>query len=100
MRPQVERLVSLGQLPAEASATVEQIDRIEVEFRAIVPPLSDHEARALVRLFGPDGCFGVASSLVHLIETAPGWPLLDCLEDSENEFVVSLRERARRGGFL
>ena len=100
MRPQVERLIILGQLPAEGSATVEQIDRIEGEFRAIVPPISDCEARALVRLFGPDGCFGIASSLIHLIETAPGWPLSDCLEDSENEFVVSLRDRARRGGYL
>jgi hypothetical protein len=100
MRPEVERLVNLGQLPAEGSATVEQIDRIELEFRAIAPPLSDCEARALVRLFGPDGCFGVASSLIHLIETAPGWPLRDCLVDSENEFVVSLRDRARGGGFL
>ena len=100
MRPEVERLVSLGQFPAEGSATIEQIDRIERAFLAIISPLSDSEARALVRLFGPDGCFGAASSLIHLIETAPGWPLHECLADSENEFVISLRARAQRGGLL
>ena len=100
MRPQVERLVSLGPLPAEGSATIEQVDSIELAFLVIIPPLSNSEARALVQLFGPDGCFGAASSLIHLIETAPGWPLRDCLVDSENEFVASLRDRARRGGFL
>ncbi|MDB6032726.1 MAG: hypothetical protein JWM16_3064, partial [Verrucomicrobiales bacterium] len=34
---------------------------------------------ALVKVFGPDDYYGLAWSLLHLIESAPGWPLADCL---------------------
>jgi hypothetical protein len=100
MRPEIANLVQLGTLPSERGASPELIQQFEKCYRAINRPVSDEEARALVALFGNDGCFGLASSLVHLIETAPGWPLVDCLANTDNEWVAELRQRALRGGHL
>jgi hypothetical protein len=99
IRPEIEKLVELGPLPSENGASVDRIDEYERFYRAISRPITDDEARALVTLFGNDGCFGLASSLMHLIETAPSWPLKDCLKNSHNEWVIELRNRAIRGGF-
>ncbi len=100
MRPEIANLIHLGTLPSERGASLERIQQFEQCYRAVSRPVSDEEARALVTLFGNDGCFGLASSLVHLIETAPGWPLVDCLANTNNEWVVELRQRAIRGGHL
>jgi len=100
MRPEIANLVQLGTLPSEHGASPELIQQLEQYYRAISRPVSDEEARALVALFGNDGCFGLASSLVHLIETAPGWPLVDCLANTNNKWVAELRQRALRGGHL
>jgi hypothetical protein len=61
----------------------------------IEQPISDDDARALVKLFGPDDSFGLAWTLLHLIETAPGWPLEDVLDESGNEWVDRLKQRAK-----
>jgi hypothetical protein len=74
MRPEVDRIVQLDPLPSENEASPERFSQFEQSYRAIGRPIPDDEARALVALVGDDGCFGLASSLVHLIETAPGWP--------------------------
>ncbi len=100
MRPEVAQLVQLGKLPTEGEATVERIREYEIHYRAISRPVTDEEACALVTIFGEDGCFGFASSLVHLIETAPNWPLAECLINTQNEWVAELKNRAIRGGFL
>jgi hypothetical protein len=98
VRTEVEVLEKLGPLPSENEAEVAQLERIEELYRAIAKPITDDEARVLVELFGPDGCYGVASSFMHLIETAPGWPVKDCLEQLNNEWKIELRNRAIRGG--
>ena len=100
MRPEIKRLLLLGPLPSEDDASVDHLRLVEAELKSVAKPLTDDEARALVSLFGSDGCFGVAWSFLHLIETAPGWPIADCLTNLENEWVISLRDRAVRGGLL
>jgi hypothetical protein len=100
MRPEIKRLQLLGPLPSEDDATVDHLKLIEPLFKAISKPVSDDEARALVSLLGPDDCFGVAWSFVHLIETAPNWPLRDCLDDMGNGWVAILRERVMCSGVL
>jgi len=97
MRPEIARLVLLGPLPPAKDATVEHLRQVEALLHSVAKPVSNDEARALVRLFGPDDCFGLAWTFLHLVESAPGWPLLDCIGDSENEWIVSLRNRAARG---
>jgi hypothetical protein len=54
------------------------------------------EAKALVELFGADDCFGLAWTLLHAIETAPGRPILDALGDTENQWIARLKQRACR----
>jgi hypothetical protein len=100
MRSEIKRLVLLGPLPPESEASVEQLRQVETLLLSVTKPVSNEEARVLVNLFGSDGCFGLAWSVLHLIESAPGWPLPDCLVNSSNEWVASLRDRATRGGLL
>lgn len=99
VRTEVEELRKLGPLPSEDEAEVAHIEKLEKLYRAIAKPITDDEARVLIELFGPDGCYGVASSFMHLIETAPGWPLKECLQQLNNEWKIELRNRAIRGGF-
>jgi hypothetical protein len=99
VRTEVQELQKLGPLPSEDEAEIPQLERIEALYRAIARPITDDEAHILVELFGTDGCYGFAFSFIHLIETAPGWPLKDCLEQLNNEWKVELRNRAIRGGY-
>jgi hypothetical protein len=100
MRREVHDLVALGPFPPEGTAGEERVDRYTVLLEGISPPVSDEEARALVGLFGPDNFYGLAWSVVHLVETAPHWPLEDCLQDTENEWVRSLKVAAKNGRTL
>ena len=92
MRQAVRELVALGPLPDE-EAEEELIKRYEEPLLRITEPVTDEEARALVGLFGPDDCYGLAWTLLHLIETAPNWALEECLQDDGNEWIRWLRQR-------
>jgi hypothetical protein len=94
MRQAVVDLVALGALPSERSADPVVIQRYETLIRSIQAPVTDEEATALVGLFGADDCFGLAWSLVHLIETAPRWPISECLQNVDSEWVRHLRQSA------
>ena len=97
IRPEVIALVRLGQFPASREAVPEAISKQEDFLRRIAPPVTDDEARELVKLFGPDDYYGGAWTVLHLIESAPHWPLADCLTGT-NEWIVRLRERLARKG--
>lgn len=94
MRSPVAQLVALGQFPDEAGASVASIQEIERLLGKIAPPLTKEEALALLPLFGQDGCFGLASSLLHLVETAPGWPFPEARLLGANPWVKTLLERS------
>ena len=102
MRRAVRELLALGPLPSEDEAEVEQLDRYEQLLHSISPPVTDDEARALVRIFPPsdESCYGLAWTLLHLIETAPHWPLQECLEDRQGEWVQYLRLRVENARAL
>lgn len=100
MREEIQKLAEMGPLPASDSAREDELQRYENLLKAVSAPVSDEEARTLARLFGPDDCFGLAWTLLHLIETAPGWPLKDTLENTTTEWSQRLRLRAERGGRL
>lgn len=70
MRPEVVAFLKLGPLPSE-SADLAMIERAELALHSILPPLTEDEAEAVLACFGTDDCFGLAWSLVHLIESAP-----------------------------
>jgi hypothetical protein len=82
-------------MPADGSpeATQERIDQYNHLVESIRKPITDGEARALVRLFprGDDTFYGVAWGLLYLVESAPGWPLGNALTDLDNWWIPSLR---------
>jgi hypothetical protein len=80
MRQEVIELGKPGPLPSPDDADVALLKRFQTLIESIRKPVTDDEARVLVRSFGSDDCYGLVWPLVHLIETATGWPLADCLE--------------------
>ncbi|WAL93189.1 hypothetical protein [Streptomyces sp. Je 1-369] len=71
MRSEVQTFVGDGPLP-DWDVSEEEFDRRERRLTAISGPVTPEEAAALATCFGPDDCYGLAWTLVHLIETAPG----------------------------
>ncbi|MFF4863208.1 hypothetical protein ACWCRF_38055 [Streptomyces sp. NPDC002405] len=71
MRPEVQAFVADGPLP-DWDGSEDEVDRRYEQLRAISRPVTAEEAQALATCFGPDDCYGVAWTLVHLIETGPG----------------------------
>jgi hypothetical protein len=100
MREQVRQLLELGRLP-DWNADAERIDLYADLIQAIERPVTDEEAKVLVTLFGPDDCYGAAWTLLHLIETAPSWPMKEWLysltdpPDSDWKWIARLQQRAR-----
>jgi len=92
VRPEIARLGELGPFPSSVVADAETVGTFADLLLSIKPPVTDEEARMLVGLFGPDDLFGMAYTVIHLVETAPGWPLEDCLK-GENQFIGDLRRR-------
>jgi hypothetical protein len=70
MRTEVRTFVADGPLP-DWDASEEEIDGRVAQLDAVLGPVSEEEAAALAGCFGPDDCYGVARSLLHLIETGP-----------------------------
>lgn len=96
MQSVIEQLVKLGPLPSSPKPDVAALERIQALLAKVERPISDEDARALVTMFGPDDCFGLAWTVLHLIETSPGWPLEDVLGERGNEWIERLRQRARK----
>jgi len=98
IRPEVERLVALGPMPATLGPTADdsQVDEYARLVVAITPPLSLDEALALTNVFGPDDYYGVAWTLLHLIESAPGWEEVGRSLSGDGEWITRLRNRILR----
>jgi hypothetical protein len=96
MQQVISALLGLGPLPSSEAATVPTMQAFEDQLSKVRTPITDEEASALVKLFGPDDCFGLAWTLLHLIETAPGWPVEVALDGLKGEWIVRLRERAEQ----
>ncbi|MFJ9379026.1 hypothetical protein [Streptomyces sp. NPDC101455] len=93
MRPEVCAFVADGPLP-DWDASEEEIDRRVRQLDAIEKPVTGEEARALVACFGPDDCYGVAWTLLHLIETGPNPALTAEPAPGANEWHRRLYDRA------
>lgn len=96
MRTAIKELLALGPLPASDRASVGQLQRFEAALEAITRPLAQDEATELAKLFGPDDCFGLAWSLLHLIETAPDLSSVLTQADETNYWIRFIWERLAR----
>ena len=85
--------MKLGRFPASKGADLALLETQQKLLDSITPPVSDEEARKLVKVFGPDDYYGLAWTVLHLAEKAPDWPSEDCLTDTENQWVTTLRNR-------
>ncbi|MGW4555746.1 hypothetical protein ACWEOV_19125 [Streptomyces sp. NPDC004365] len=97
MRPEVLAFVADGPLP-DWDGSEEEIDRRGRQLDAISRPVTGEEARALVGCFGPDDYYGVAWTLLHLIETGPNPVLKEQPAPDANEWHVRLWRRADNAG--
>lgn len=97
MRQEVIELGKLGPIPSSDIVINQKLDKLIEQYGAllmsIAEPVTDAEARILMTIFGVDDGFGLAQCLISLIETAPGWPLEECLQDESNEWVQLLKIR-------
>ncbi|MFE2839248.1 hypothetical protein [Streptomyces mirabilis] len=99
MRPEVQTFVADGPLP-DWDSSEEEVDRRYDQLCAIVRPVTGEEAKALVSCFGPDDCYGVAWTLLHLIETGPNPVLATDPGPDANEWHQRLYLRAMNGGLI
>jgi hypothetical protein len=104
VRKQIIELSRLGPLPSSEVALRDHLDGLIAKYedllKSIQKPVTNEEARILVTLFSPGDAFGLDWALVHLVESAPGWPLLDCLKNANNEWIQLLRQTAKNSGML
>ena len=99
VRNEIIELQKMGPLPSEEESIRNPsplLEKYEQLILSIEKPVTDEEARVLTGIFGVDGCFGMYWTLIHLIETAPSWPIEECLMNVENESINMLKERAER----
>ncbi|QES52756.1 hypothetical protein DEJ50_29925 [Streptomyces venezuelae] len=94
MREQVREFVRLGcPLPSERDNSEEgdeAFDEMEQALHAIEKPVTDEEARLLVACFGDDDCFGLAWTLLHLVESAPSPVVTSQPPDDANAWISRL----------
>jgi hypothetical protein len=99
MRQEVIELGRLGPWPPSDVVVREKLDSLIDKYgqliKSIRKPVTNEEARVLVTVFGPDEGFGLVWPLIALVESAPDWPLADCLESADKEWIQVLKQRVR-----
>jgi hypothetical protein len=95
IRAEVASFLAIAPLPASDNADQEHLELLTDLLLKISAPVSREEAICLATAFGPDECFGLAWTLIHLIESSPGGTPLDAIPESDNEWIQRLRETSR-----
>jgi hypothetical protein len=98
VRGEVREFCRHGRLPSEQDDSEHAVADLETRQRllhAIARPVSDEEARLLARCFGDDNCFGLAWTLLHLVESAPTPPVTSEPPLGANEWIMRLWIRYR-----
>lgn len=90
----VAGMARLGPMPSAVSPALNIVGDWESALRALVLPISEADAGVLAGLFGDDDCYGLAWTLIHVIETTPGWPLWELLPTGGGKWIELRRARA------
>ncbi|MFJ9448315.1 hypothetical protein ACIRRH_41865 [Kitasatospora sp. NPDC101235] len=96
IRDEVREFVRLGPLPSEEDNSEEgdeAFDKMERALHAIEKPVTDDEARLLIDCFGDDNCFGLAWTLLHIVESAPSPVVTSESPADSNEWITRLWKR-------
>jgi hypothetical protein len=98
IRQEILDFASQGSFPSSESTDEIVVTRMTEALLRIQPPVTRDEAILLASSFGPDEYFGLAWTLVHLIESASGGVPFDALPEEvrKNEWVRLMEERARK----
>jgi hypothetical protein len=98
VRRAVEELRRMGPLPSEKESIENPstlLEKYQQLLLSIEKPVTDDEADILAGVFGVDDCFGLAWTLVHLIETAHKWSAENYSGNADDEWVKRLRDREK-----
>lgn len=95
MQVSIRNLADLGRLPSADEVDPSFLEKFQGLLSTIQRPVTDQEAQTLVGLLGPDDCYGLAWTLVHIIEEAPGWPLSEAISKANGEWSEVLAARAK-----
>lgn len=99
IRASVVEFANKGSLPSSDDAKESALKEQQDLLHAITPPVTAEEAKLLMQCFGPDDCFGLAWTLLHLVESARGEVPLpkERPPPSANLWLLELWDRAHRG---
>lgn len=93
IRESIQQLSNMGNLPSQDNPDIELIKKYQELLDSIQSPVSDEEASVLASIFGKDECFGLAWTLLHIIESAQNI----CIEseniDRSNPWIILLQTR-------
>lgn len=95
MLASVRELIELGRLPSIEHADASILEKYQSLLMSISSPVTDEEAAGLVKILGSDDCFGLAWTLIHIVETAPGWPISGALIDVDSNWVEIIMQRSK-----
>lgn len=94
MQSPISELIKLGKFPPVGAEELSKVKLIQDLLQEVQKPITNLEAVLLVSLFGEDTLFGLSWTLIHIIESAPGWPIEKCLSELKNPWIALLRKRA------
>jgi len=98
IRDEVRNFVRLGPLTSELDNSEdgdEAFGEMEHALHSIEKPVTDEEARLLLGSFGEDNSFGLAWSLLHLVESAPTPPVTSEPPPGSNPWLERMWVRYR-----
>lgn len=93
MRKSIKQLSDMGKLPSEDNPDLELIKKYQEILDSIQTPVSHEEACALASIFGQDECFGLAWTLLHLIESSQKICIKNESIDKSNPWIILLQSR-------
>ncbi|OZB13626.1 MAG: hypothetical protein B7X55_12615 [Rhodobacterales bacterium 34-62-10] len=93
MQPAIHRLLELGPVRSEIADDEIWWLKWVAALDDLVAPVTDDEAIALASLFRDFEDRSTYFTLVHAIETAPGWPIAEILDLTGTDWIGVLKVR-------
>ena len=92
----VDELVKMGRLPSSDQADEGYLESFQALLGEVDGDLDKCDSIRLLQLLGPDDCFGLAWSIVHIVENCSEWPFLFEIPDIDPGWMSVLEERSKQ----